>query len=112
MACSRCRCAPTLPGDPPIPVYCDTTCQKGDLQSHKPKCDQLSDRTTLYRVTSLAQKLFYVHREFTWCTDIQGVEKFGSNVFYRGEVRYSDGNGSLVNQDSAIADRAYSLGEI
>jgi hypothetical protein len=88
LACGGCRGSPILEGDAPIVHYCDTTCQKADWAQHKPTCQRLKDRTTLYRVADIARRLFLLHRELTWSQfDIQRVEKSGVNLFLRGEVR-------------------------
>lgn len=68
MACSGCKGAPVLEGDAPPVHYCNKTCQGADWPNHKPTCVRLRDRNILYRVESIAQKLWYLSREITWST--------------------------------------------
>ncbi|KAE8447846.1 hypothetical protein EG329_010075 [Mollisiaceae sp. DMI_Dod_QoI] len=79
--------APTIEGDTPIAYYCGATCQKEHWKEHKPICRKLQTRAQLYRVVGLAEKLFYIYRELTWCKlNIQRIEKTDGRLTLRGEV--------------------------
>jgi MYND finger len=81
LACSECKESPVLAGDDPRVRYCNTTCQKEDWPNHKPTCLRLKDRQTLYRVSSTAQRLFYMYREATWYNcEIIRVDKDGRDL--------------------------------
>jgi hypothetical protein len=88
LTCSGCKAAPVLNGDDVVVHYCNPACQKSDWPRHKSTCLRLKDRTTLYRVVTTAQKLFYIYRELAWHKfDIQSLDKIGDNLALRGEVR-------------------------
>jgi hypothetical protein len=79
--------SPVLDGDTAITHYCSAACQKADWSSHKPICQRLKDRTTLYRVSQVAQQLFYMYQEITWgLLDVQAVDKTEDELILRGQV--------------------------
>ncbi|TVY91988.1 hypothetical protein LAWI1_G002664 [Lachnellula willkommii] len=87
MECSRCKLSPILEGDAPIVHYCNRDCQRADWSQHKTLCRNLQDRTTLYRVATVAQKLYYICRELTWAQyDIQSVERAENKLILHGRV--------------------------
>jgi hypothetical protein len=58
-----------------------------DRGRHFVRCHRLRDRRKLYRVSAMAQKLFYVYRELTWAqVKVKQVEKIGDNLVLRGSV--------------------------
>ena len=63
--------------------------QMKDFQHHKLICPILQDRRRLYRVTTTAQKLFYIYRELTWSqVSIDSVDIPEGALVLRGDVRY------------------------
>jgi hypothetical protein len=87
-ACRGCRESPILDGDAPIAHYCSSACRKAHRSHHKAICLRLKDRTTLYRVAKMAQRLYYIYRELTWAQlKVDGVEKVGDDFVLRGTVR-------------------------
>ncbi|KAF4622713.1 hypothetical protein G7Y89_g14315 [Cudoniella acicularis] len=87
LACSGCQGSPVLEGDADIAYYCNATCQRANWKDHKPVCQLLKDRTKLYRVLAIAQRLWYIYRELTWAQlDIHSVEKSGEEFILRGTI--------------------------
>lgn len=86
LECSSCKDAPAI-DDIPIVRYCNANCQRTHWNEHKSTCQRLRDRTTLYRVAGMAQRLFYVAQELCWIHfRIVNVEKDGIDLVLRGTV--------------------------
>jgi hypothetical protein len=90
MACGGCKGAPIMEGDAEMAHYCSSGCQQANWTQHKPQCQRLQDRKTLYRIAATAQMFFYVYRELTLCEfDIKDVETDGEDLRLRGNVQTS-----------------------
>jgi hypothetical protein len=61
--------------------------EKADRGRHFVRCYRLQDRRKLYRVSAMAQKLFYDYRELQ-CVQVKvkEVEKIGDTLVLRGSV--------------------------
>ncbi|KAE9376154.1 hypothetical protein N431DRAFT_502903 [Stipitochalara longipes BDJ] len=102
MACSDCKDSPALQGDRPIVYYCNSACQEANLPQHKTTCSRLQDRIALYRVSDLAQKLFFIHRELTWGQfDVQRVEE--SDISWPKDYRVFPSNLFKTEEDRTAA---------
>lgn len=86
-ACGRCSDAPLLEGDAAIPHYCNAACQQAHWKEHKVTCNKLKDRRVLFRVTQLAQELFYIFSEYTWGDyEVISIEKKGNELLLEAKV--------------------------
>jgi hypothetical protein len=68
-------------------TYPSKKSEEADRGRHFVRCHRLQDRRKLYRVSAVAQKLFYVYRELT-CgqVKVKEVEKIGDTLVLRGNV--------------------------